>query len=704
MRSGGVRAQFVAVAAVVLGAFVAPAQASALDFTWTGAGGSPAWSDAGNWSGASAPSGSVGTLTFPAVNTCSDCASTAYGSEDDVAGLSANALSIDDSASYNIYGPQSLTLGAGGVTAAPTAHAGDSAVLLSSVVLGVPQTWTIAGDGAGARAGVFLGGDITGASYPLTVDLSNGAQLGMQHVETGALTIAGSGVLTSFAPSLNATDGNPVDVSSGASLVASGDGAVGALQLSGGAISLLGGVGFPPISAGKLSVNGGLGLDATSSVSMQIGYSGLGSLGHSIDDVPEITATGPVDLGNASLTLVPEDSCPIFSPGRTYTLVMTGGSLTGVFAGVPDGTAVTLSSSCPGSTQTMRINYTANSVIATVVNPGPSPTNIGVTTDPAAAVTNQPVTLTAAVTADYGTPAGTVGFADNGVPIAGCGSRPVVAQGSSGTATCKTSFTAAAGSCCSGYHYLIVTYAPSDSSTRGSSNTFDTLVFGSIAVGPAATTTTVTASSPSIVTGRRVTYTATVAPEYVGSTAPSGSIEFEDRGVAISACAKRPLKAVRGTATTACTVTYPTTGTHAVTARYAGDGNFSGSTSGPTRVTSWSALALRRQLTPSGREATIGELLRRRHLTQRIGTTTGGTLTIRWYGTTVLRNHRHRTLLATARTTYTAARKKTVTVTLTSAGRAILRHARRPRIAGTATFTATGARPVTVTFTFVLQR
>lgn len=116
-------------------------QASALtDFTWTGAGGSRAWSDAGNWSGATAPSGSVGTLTFPALNTCSYCASSACGSEDDVAGLSANALSIDDSASYNIYGPQSLTLGAGGVTAAPTAHAGDSAVLLSSVVLGAPQT------------------------------------------------------------------------------------------------------------------------------------------------------------------------------------------------------------------------------------------------------------------------------------------------------------------------------------------------------------------------------------------------------------------------------------------------------------------------------------------------------------------------------------------------------------------------------------
>jgi hypothetical protein len=701
MRLGGARAYSVAVAAVVLGVFVAPTPASALvDFSWSGAAGSPAWSDAGNWSGATAPSGSVGTLTFPALSSCSACS---YVSSDDVAGLNANALLIDDSAPYEISGSEPLTLGAGGITSAPAAHAGDRAFLEDDIALGAPQSWMIAGDGASGNSGLSVAGTITGSSDPLTVDLSSNAHLYMGDVETGALTITGSGVLT--APSLNATDGNPVTVSNGASIDAYGVGAIGPLQLSGGSISVLGDIGALPFStsAGKLAVNGGLRLDATSSVSMQIGrVAPFDFGGGGVDDVPEIAATGPVDLGDASLALVPADSCPIFSPGQTYTLVTTTGSLIGVFAGIPDATTVTVSSDCLGSTQTMRINYTAKSVIATVVSPGPAPTAIIVTTEPATAVTNQPVTLTATVTADYGTPAGTVGFADNDVPIAGCGSQTVAAQGLSGAATCQTSFTVEPGT--AGYHGLFVLYTPSDSSTRGSDNTFDTLVFGSIAVGPAATTTAVTASSASVISGRSITYTATVTPRYLGSAVPTGPIEFDDNGHPMGSCAKRLLNAVRGKATAACTVTYPTTGTHAITAKYYGDGNFNGSTSGAARVTSWSLRALAAQLRPSGKAAAIRALLRHGKLTQRIAAATAGTLTIRWYATTVVRNHPRHRLLATGRTTYSGAGTKTVPVTLTSTGRAILTRARRIRITGSATFTATGAPPATVTLTFVLQR
>jgi hypothetical protein len=561
------------------------------------------------------------------------------------------------------------------------------------VGLGAPQTWRITGDGVGATARLAFQGSITGASDALTIDFNNSAQLLAADIETGPLTIAGSGVLTSFygtPTSLNATDGNRVIVSGGASLDVSGAGTVGPLQLSGGAISLLAGGGFSS-SPGTLAVQGGLSLDATSIMSME-----------SLADVPDITATGPVDLGDASLALLPGGGCPILAPGETYTLVTTTGSLTGVFAGIPDGAIVAVSSGCPGSTQTMRINYTANSVIATVVNPGPAPTGITVTTNPTTAVTNQPVTLTATVIANYGIPAGTVSFGVNEMPIAGCGSQTVTAHGSSGTATCNTSFTAGDGA-------LNVTYAPSDSATRGSSNTSDTpplglIVSGSIAVSPAATTTTVTASSPSVVSGRSVTYTATVTPAYLGPAVPTGPIEFDDNGAPIGSCAKQPLNALRGTATTACTVTYPTTGTHAVTARYAGDGNFNGSASGSTTVTSWSVQALRAQLRPSGKAAAIRALRRHRKLAQRIAAPTAGTLTIRWYGRTIVRKHRHRTLLATGRTTYPGAGTKTVNVALTSAGRAVLKHARRIRITATATFAARGAFPVGMTLSFVLRR
>jgi hypothetical protein len=697
IRSGQARACCVVATAVVVGVLVGAVPASALaDFTWSGAGGDVVWSDAGNWSGAAAPSGSVGTLTFPALSSCSGCTyQAAYWSADDVAGLTANAVSIDDSAPYVISGSQSLTLGAGGITAAPRAHAGAAAWFSPGVVLAAPQTWTISGDGAGARAGLDLG-MVTGASDPLAIQLNDGAQVDLGDVETGALTITGSGVLG--VGSLNATDGNPVIVSSGVSMVAYRGGIVGPLQLNDSALSLPGG--GPLMSGGTLTVEGGLRLDATSSVSMQIGYIASTSPAGPIIDTPQIGANGPIDLGDASLALLPADSCPIFSPDQTYTLITTTGSLTGEFAGVPDGTTVTLSSSCPGATQALRINYTPNSVIATVVSPGPAPTSTTLTTDPATAVTNQPVTLTATVAASYGSPAGTVSFGDIEGPIAGCTDVPVAAQGSSGTAICTTSFTAESGS--SGEE-LYIGYEPSDSSTRASSNTFDTLVFGSIVVGKAATTSAVRASSAIVASGRSVTYTATVTPADPGSAVPTGAIAFDRNGDTVGTCSKQPLHLIRGTATATCTISHATTGKDKITARYTGDGNFNGSKSGSTTVTIWSQPALAAQLRPSAKAATIPTMLRERHVAQRIRVTTTGTLTIRWYGTTSPRNHPP-TLLATGRTTYGRAGTKTITVALTSTGRTILTHAHRIRITVSATFAATGSPPATLTRSFRLER
>src|SRR4051794_16251221 len=67
--------------------------AVAADFTWNG-GSSPYdsnWSNASNWSGGAAPSGSVGTISFPAA----PCTSvTTCGTADDIAGLTVSNLDI----------------------------------------------------------------------------------------------------------------------------------------------------------------------------------------------------------------------------------------------------------------------------------------------------------------------------------------------------------------------------------------------------------------------------------------------------------------------------------------------------------------------------------------------------------------------------------------------------------------------------------
>ena len=65
-----------------------------------------------------------------------------------------------------------------------------------------------------------------------------------------------------------------------------------------------------------------------------------------------------------------------------------------------------------------------------VVNQATTSTALGGTPNPA--VFSQPSTLTATVTSDSGTPAGTVQFKDGSSTIAGCGTRPLT----SGVATC----------------------------------------------------------------------------------------------------------------------------------------------------------------------------------------------------------------------------------------------------------------------------
>ena len=103
------------------------ARAAADDYTWAGAAtgaNSGDWSNTINWAGGVAPSGTVGTLDFPqltsAACTGSSYEAACYDSVDDITGISANALSVDDSQPYDISG--SISLGAGGLTAAPDSN------------------------------------------------------------------------------------------------------------------------------------------------------------------------------------------------------------------------------------------------------------------------------------------------------------------------------------------------------------------------------------------------------------------------------------------------------------------------------------------------------------------------------------------------------------------------------------------------------
>ena len=480
---------------------------------------------------------------------------------------------------YQISG-NPVTLGAGGISAAPSASDANqgSPDFQVPVTLGASQTWSITGGSYNQQLAIAAA--VTGSTHALAINLSNQTSLGLYaDNEVGAVSVTSSGAPSTVElghpnnpGSLNGTDGNPVSFSGGARLLAD-PGTVGPLTMAGGQIQV-----GEPFQAGTLAVNGGVTLDSTSSLATYIRRSGT-TAG---TDFSQLTATGAVDLAGANLaiggeTLVGEAySCPVLTPGDVDTLVTTTGSLTGTFSGVPDGTTIPVD--CPGASvppPTVRINYTANAVTATVETSGGTTTTTGLAATPPSPVTNQAVTLTATVSADSGTPYGTVEFDNNGTAIAGCSSQRLASNGSSYAATCQTAFTAA-----SSPEALTAVFRPADGSNlQGSTSPVDMLT-----VSKDSTTATLTVSSPTPAVGASVTYTATVAPQDAGAAEPSGPVEFLDGGMAIGACASQPLTLGPSSSVASCTLSYPAAGSHSITATYPGDSNFTGSTSSPPQT------------------------------------------------------------------------------------------------------------------------
>jgi hypothetical protein len=94
---------------------------------------------------------------------------------------------------------------------------------------------------------------------------------------------------------------------------------------------------------------------------------------------------------------------------------------------------------------------------------------------------------------------------------------------------------------------------------------------GAVEYQPPATTTTLTASVPSVSAGQPVTFTATVLAQVVNSNMPSGSVVFTVDGMA-----QPPVPLVNSMAN--LTLSTLSVGAHGVTATYSGDANFTTST------------------------------------------------------------------------------------------------------------------------------
>ena len=338
----------------------------------------------------------------------------------------------------------------------------------------------------------------------------------------------------------------------------------------------------------------------TSGTSYTVGYADVGDTlmvqetatasdgsGDTYQQNSNSTSTVPAPPTNDSPPVIASSPAPVVG----NTLTATQGTWTNADAGsITDTWEDCTGSTCtpiPGtSTTTPTTSYTLTSgdvgdtieITETATNGGTpanppvlslpttivqTPSTVSLTASPGAAVTNQGVTLAATVTAQAagGSPSGAVAFFVKGKAIGGCADQPVNPTGQSVTVLCSTSFGAQAAQ-------LTATFTPAaGSAVLGSSSPTTALT-----VGLGATTTRLDASAQ-VAIHAPTTYTATVIPAYSGPIPPSGGVEFLDGGKPIRGCAAQPV--VGGGAT--CTVSYGSTGKRSVSARYLGDGNFSGS-------------------------------------------------------------------------------------------------------------------------------
>jgi uncharacterized repeat protein (TIGR01451 family) len=244
------------------------------------------------------------------------------------------------------------------------------------------------------------------------------------------------------------------------------------------------------------------------------------------------------------------------TPTGTVTF-MDGASTLGA-ATLSGGTATFSTSALAVATHSITAVYSGDgnftgstsNAVSQAVGRNPSATTLTSSVNPSAY--GQPVTFTATVTGSGGTPTGTVTFMDGASTLG-------AATLSGGQATFSTSALAVA------THSITAVYGGDVNFTGSTSNAV------SQAVGRNPSATTLTSSVNPSVYGQPVTFTATVTGS--GGT-PTGTVTLMDGASTLGAATLSGGQATYSTSALAVA-------THAITAVYGGDVNFTGSTSNP---------------------------------------------------------------------------------------------------------------------------
>jgi hypothetical protein len=248
-----------------------------------------------------------------------------------------------------------------------------------------------------------------------------------------------------------------------------------------------------------------------------------------------------------------------FSGTPTGTVTFLDGASTLGTASLSSATATFSTSSLSGGNHTITVAYGGDSSFATststaitqTVQKAASATSI--TSSPNGSTFGQSVTFTATVTSGVSvTATGTVTFLDGAATVG-------TASLSSGTATLTTAALSA------GVHTITASYA-GDTNFNSSVSTAITQT-----VAQATSSTAVTSSLNPSIFGQTVTFTASVTPQISGTA--TGTVTFLDGGSTTLGTASLS----GGTATFSTTMV--SAGFRTITVSYAGDSNFTGSTS-----------------------------------------------------------------------------------------------------------------------------
>ncbi len=212
------------------------------------------------------------------------------------------------------------------------------------------------------------------------------------------------------------------------------------------------------------------------------------------------------------------------------------------------------------------VNFVSSNSATFTQNVSQASSSTAVSSSANPSVFGQGVTFTATVTAQLpgaGTPTGSVQFVVDSTDLG----SPVTLNGS-GDATSAAISDLAVGT----LHTVHAVYS-GDTDFVGSTGA---LISGQTVTKASSSTALTSSVNPSIF-GQSTTLTATVTAAAPGAGTPSGTVTFKDGTVAVTGCTNPAT--LNGSGVASCATTGLSTGTRSITAVYAGDGNFTTSTS-----------------------------------------------------------------------------------------------------------------------------